>query len=185
VRIGPSAAPRLVGPFVAVALLLSSRCAHARPFESPFAAVHAEPPPLFLFGVHAGAFHDFGIGPMVGVAPWSALRVEASYGYWTEHSFAGTGQLHLFPYAALTPYVTLGYELSVGPLPYGITLWTHRLVGGVGFEARVGEHAFVRAEMMGNGVIGQTLKDRKTTYDTTPSDVFVARPGFVVGAYLP
>lgn len=168
-----------------VALVALPRRAEATPLENPFAAVYTEAPPPLLLGLRAGAFHDIGIGPLIGWAPLPALRIEASYAYWTEHSFAGTAQLHFFPCAALTPYIVAGYELAFGRLPYGITLRTDRLVGGVGFEARVGKHGFVRAEMLGNGVIDQKLRDQTTVYNTTPSDVFVARPGFVVGAYLP
>lgn len=175
---------------LATALLLAGSLAlagtaQAAPLENPFAPVYTEAPPPLLLGLRAGAFHDIGVGPLIGWAPLPALRLEASYAYWTEHSFAGTAQLHFFPCAALTPYLVGGYELAIGRVTQGITVRTHRLVGGVGFEARVGEHAFVRAEMLGNGVIGQTLTDRRTEYQTTPSDVFVARPGFVVGAYLP
>lgn len=107
-----------------------------------------------------------------------------SYGYGTEHSFAGVAAFSLFPRAPLTPYVVSGYTLAVTTLPYGLKMWTHRVVAGIGLEARVLDRYYLGAEATVNTIWKVTLKNKQDTMDLEPGERYSFEPGFHLGMTL-
>lgn len=154
-------------------------------FENPFQSYYDEGPAWLRVGLRMGSVHRDGIGPTVGVSPWDYLRLDATYGYRTQHSFAALVTVPIFPRALLTPYVTAGYALGMAALPQGIRLFSHQLVGGLGMEARVFERYVVGAEATTNWIFRQSLQDKADTHLLQPGVPLSVHGGFHVGVHLP
>jgi hypothetical protein len=98
---------------------------------------------------------------------------------------AGLIAVPILPRALLSPYVTAGYALAIASLPQGIRLDSHQVVAGLGLEARVLDRYVLGAEVTGNGIVLQTLKDKSTSIELSPGERFTVQGGFHVGVHLP
>ncbi len=154
-------------------------------FENPFATAYDDGPGPFRVGLHVGSVHRDGLGPSLTLVPWEYLRATVTYGYRTQHSMAGALSVPIFPRAALTPYATAGYALAVAALPQGIHLFSHQLVTGLGFEARVLDRYVLGAEMTGNWIFRQTLQEKTESHVLRPGVPLTVQGGFHLGVYLP
>ncbi len=127
-----------------------------------------------------GSSQRDGFGPRLWLVPWRYTELSASYGYGTEHSFVGTVSVPIFPLAELRPYVVSGYALALTRLPYGLRMYTHQVVGGLGMDARVLGRYYLGAEVTLNTVWKVTLKNKDDTMDLTAGD----RYSFVSGIHM-
>jgi len=149
-------------------------------FTNPFAQRYEAPSRWLRTGVHMGSSQRDGFGPRLWLVPWRYAELSASYGYGTEHSFVGTVSVPVFPLAQLRPYVVSGYALALTRLPYGLRMYTHQVVGGLGMDARVLGRYYLGAEVTLNTVWKVTLKNKDDTMDLTAGD----RYSFVSGIHM-
>lgn len=149
-------------------------------FANPFAQRYDDPSGWVRTGVHMGSSQRDGFGPRLWIVPWRYAELSASYGYGTEHSFVGTLSVPIFPLAELRPYVVSGYALALTRLPYGLRMYTHQVVGGLGMDARVLGRYYLGAEVTLNTVWKVTLKNKDDTMDLTAGD----RYSFVSGIHM-
>jgi hypothetical protein len=152
--------------------------------KNPFISRLSSRPGRLVVNLQAGSLHDEGAGVAVGYVPWGFLEVKASYAYGTEHSLAGFFKFNILPSAPLTPYIPVGYDLGIANMPGGLRLWTHRVFGGAGLQARILDRFFVAGEITANVILLHVLWDRSETYHVPPSDPLAVRVGFLAGVYL-
>ena len=154
-------------------------------FGNPFARGYDEGPGWLRLGLQAGSVHRDGIGPRVTFVPWEYVHLTATYGYRTDHSFAGILTTPLLPRAMLSPYLSAGYALAIGVLPQGLKIYTHQLVAGLGLEARILSRYVLGVEVTGNGTFKQILEHGAASNELGPSQRLSIHGGFHFGLHLP
>jgi hypothetical protein len=183
----------VVSPLLALLALNSTRVLASdlsgtddmgRRYENPFATSYERGPGWLRLGAHVGSMHGDGGGPRVWLVPWDYLQLCASYGYGSEHSFAGGAVVPWFPRASLTPYVTSGYALSIATIASGLSMRTHRVYGGLGLEARIQDRYYLGAEATFNAIWRITLKYPRDEFEVTPHDRYSIVSGIHAGVSL-
>lgn len=155
------------------------------PFKNPFASSQQAPPGWFVANLHAGSFHENGIGVSAGVVPIRYLELKGSYAYRYERSLAAYAKVNILPMALLSPYVSTGYVRAGVKFDKGLSVAADSWFAALGLQARFLDHYFIGVEAAGLYVLQHSVTLDGATVLLGASDRFDVLIGFQTGVYFP